>query len=498
MPRAIFPQHRRARFLTLALSLLATGCAIGPDYRRPPTLLPESFRSAPEVPAATQVDPLWWQRFNDPTLNRLVEKAQSRNFDLQAALARVEEAEGLAAEANATFIPQIDLKGSSTRTQVGTLNATPLPASVPRLQDSRKTGLSTAFEIDLWGKLRRASESARADLLASRYARDTLTLSITGAVVSTYITLRSTDVALQRMQNTRDSRQKTQELVGARIDAGAASPLEAHQAEASLAAADAQLADLRRQRALAENQLALLTGQPELNLPSDPDQTLPLPPLPPAGLPSALLEARPDIRQAEESLISANARIGVAKGAYFPSLVLTGSNGNESAALANLFKSGARVWSAGLAATLPLFDAGRTSARVDQATARQKQALAAYRKAVYAAFKDVNDALSNLHGHAQSDEAQQRRANAARETLTLAQIRYEAGQIGFLEVLDAQRNANDAEIAAVTARQSRLNAAVDLFKALGGGWKDDFAEASRQNSGDRAASPAPTPEKPAH
>ena len=399
---------------------------------------------------------------------------------------RVEEAEGLASEARATYFPQVDLKAGSSRSEVSTLNANPLPASAHRLQDSRRAGLSTSFEIDLWGKLRRANESARADLLASRYARDAVTLTVTGAVVNSYLALRANDAALALTENTLTTRRESLEIVRSRFAAGSASPLEENQAEGSLAAAEAQAAELRRQRAMAESQLALLTGQPNLRIPAGDLRQMPLPPVPPSGLPSALLEARPDIRQAEESLISANARIGVAKAAYFPSVTLTGTYGGESAALADLFKSGANVWSLGLAAAMPLFDAGRTSARVDQATARQKQALAGYQKTVHTAFKEVNDALVGLREYATADDAQDKRAKAAQKSLDIAQIRYAAGYSGFLEVLDAQRTANDALMAFVSTRQARLNASVDLFKALGGGWKDDYLTDSHDNTGTRS------------
>ena len=256
-----------------------------------------------------------------------------------------------------------------------------------------------------------------------------------------------------------------------------------HQAEGSLAAAEVQLSELRRLRALARNQLALLTGTPALRLDSGDLRQLPLPPVPPAGLPSALLEGRPDIRQTEETLISANAQIGVAKAALFPSLSLTGSLGSESAALADLFSGAAGTWSLGLAAAMPIFDAGRNAARIDQASARQRQALAGYQKTVQTAFKEVNDALIGLRENAESEQSQQRRVVAAQKTLELSQARYEAGYSGFLEVLDAQRSANETLLASVTIRQARLNSAVDLFKALGGGWQDRHQAESDGNTG---------------
>lgn len=474
--------------LAVALAVLAlAGCAVGPDYQRPAADLPDSFKasaadSAPE--AAALVEKEWWKLFQDPQLNGLVAKALAHNFDLQAAVARVEEAEGVAREAGATFFPQIDLNAGGSRTVVSNQTAVPMPATTPRMRDSSKAALSTSFEIDVWGKLRRGNEVARAQLLSSRYARDTVELSVAGLVTSSYLALRAADANLALTRSTVDSRQKALDIVNRRLAGGAASHLDLNQAEGTLAAAVAQQADLRRQRALAENQLALLTGEPRLSLPVAGDlRQLPLPPTPPAGLPSQLLEARPDIRQAEEDLIAANARIGVAKSALFPSLSLTGSVGSESAALANLFTSAAGTWSLGLAVALPIFDAGRNSARIDQASARQKQLLANYQKTVQSAFKEVNDALVGLRENGASETAQDKRAKATLKSLELAQLRYEAGYSAFLEVLDAQRNANDALLSYVATRQARLNSTVDLFKALGGGWKDGFKAESLKNSG---------------
>lgn len=472
--------------VTIALLTLA-GCAVGPDYQRPAATLPENFQQASEQAApaaASAVSKEWWQLFQDKTLNELVSKALTQNFDLQSAVARVEEAEGLAREAGATFFPQIDLGAGGSRTVASAMTATP---SSPRMRDSSKAALSTSFEIDIWGRLRRGNEAARAQLLSSRYARDTVELSVAGLVTSSYLALRAADADLVLTRSTLESRQKALDIVNHRLEGGAASPLDRYQAEGALATAQAQLADLRRQRALAESQLALLTGQPGLSLPAGDLRQLPLPPTPPAGLPSSLIEGRPDIRQAEEDLISANARIGVAKAAIFPTLSLTGSLGSESAALANLFTSAAGTWSLGLAATLPIFDAGRNSARIDQASARQKQSLVSYQKTVQTAFKEVNDALVGLRENGAGEEAQAQRVKAAEKTLELSQLRYEAGYSPFLEVLDAQRSANDALLSYVATRQSRLNSAVDLFKALGGGWQDGFKAESLRNSGAEVA-----------
>ncbi|MEI7612888.1 MAG: efflux transporter outer membrane subunit [Betaproteobacteria bacterium] len=485
------PSLLKKPLVTALAALFLAGCAVGPDYQRPEDRLPESFKvageSAPQAATAPQIRE-WWLLFQDPILNDLVAQALTYNHDLLSAVARVEEAEGVAREAGATFFPQIDLSSGATRTQASTRNAVPLPATVPRLQDNRNAALATSFELDLWGKLRRANEAARAQLLSSRYARDTVELSVAGLVTSGYLSLRAVDANLTLTLDTLESRQKALAIAQSRKAGGAASPLDLYQAESVLAAAEAQLSDLRRQRALAESQLALLTGRPGLTIAAGDLRQLPLPPTPPAGLPSSLLEARPDIRSAEETLVSANARIGVAKAALFPSLSLTGSSGSSSAALANLFTSGAATWSLGLAATMPIFDAGRNFARIDQASARQKQALVSYQKTVQTAFKEVNDALVSLNEYEVGERAQEARVVATRKTLELAQIRYQAGYSAFLEVLDAQRSANDALLSYVGTRQARLNSAVDLFKALGGGWKDDFKAESLKNSG---AEPGP-------
>ena len=283
--------------------------------------------------------------------------------------------------------------------------------------------------------------------------------------------------------DTLKSRQSALNIARSRMDAGKASPLDFHQAEGAVAAAQSQLSSLRRQRALAENQLALLTGQPGFSLPAGDLRQLPMPPVPPAGLPSALIEARPDIRQAEELLVSANARIGVAKAALFPTVSLTGSLGSESAEFSKLFSAGSQTWNIGLGLIFSVFDAGRREAQIDQASARQKQVLANYQKTVENAFKEVNDALVSLHEGAEGEKAETQRVEAAKKTLALAEVRYESGYSPFIEVLDAQRNFNDAQLAYIGQRQSRLSAAVSLFKALGGGWKDDFKADSLKNTG---------------
>lgn len=462
--------------LSLALAALAlAGCALGPDYIRPESTLPAAYA---EAPATEQADPdilpTWWAHFQDPLLDRLVGQALARNADVRTAVARVEEAEALAREAGAALFPQIDLDVASSRSRVSAMTATPMPAGTPQLRNARSAALVTSYEIDVWGRVRRANEAVRSQALASRYGQDAVRLTVAGLVANSYLALRAYDAQLAVTRDSLLSREDSLKLVRARVEAGLVSPLDQHQAESELAATQARAAELRRLRALTLHQLALLVAEPNLAIEPGQLESLPLPPVPPAGLPSSLVQGRPDIRQAEENLAAATATIGVARAGYFPRFNLTGSLGSQSKTLSDLFSAGATTWSLGLGLLVPVLDFGRTSARVDQAGARAKQSLAAYQDALQTAFKEVNDALAGLRENAIGEEAQAARVEASGKALELARLRYEAGYSGYLEVLDAQRSHNDARLSLVATRQARLAAAVDLFKALGGGWKDAY------------------------
>lgn len=453
-------------------TLLLTGCAIGPDYQRPvsATTLPARYAELEEQGPA-RVEAQWWKLFHDPALDQLVDKALGNNADLLAAVARMEEADALMRETGAALLPEVKLEAGATRSRFSTTTATPMPPGAPMLRDNRRAALTTAFELDVWGRLRRADESARAQALAGVYARDTVRLSVAALVSTSYLGLRALDVQVAAATDSQASHEASLKIMQSRLAGGLVSPLELHQVENALAAAQAQLAGLRRQRALMEHQLALLTGQPELTLaPGDLSQ-LPVPPAPPPGLPSSLLEARPDIRQAEETLIATNAQIGVVKAALFPSLSLTGSLGSESRALTNLFSSASGAWSLGLGLSMPLLDAGRHGAQVDQATARQRQATAAYQKTVQSAFQEVRDALVSVRENTQAEQAQATRLASSSKTLQLMRARYEAGYSAYAQVLESQRTVDEARQAHAGSMQARLVATVELFKALGGGWQ---------------------------
>lgn len=462
------------KLAALAAALALAGCMVGPDYERPATDLPKAYRDSPAEKESTAVlRPDWWTLYGDATLNELVSSALQRNADIRIAVARIEETDANLREAGAAFLPEVDLAATPNRSRASTVTAVPIFPGVPVYRNDVRMALSTSFELDFWGRLRRGIEAVRAQALGSRYARDVVALTLAGLTAQAYFSLRSLDAQIAVAGETLSNRKESLATVRARARGGIASDLDVSQAEGARADIAAQLKDLQRQRSLAEHQLGTLTGRLDLALPADDLRKLPVPPLPPPGLPSTLLERRPDILQAEQTLIAANAQIGVARAAMLPTVSLTGYYGGESAALSTLLTSGANIWSIGFGLTLPLFDAGRYAARSDAATARQHQALAGYQKAVETAFREVADALTTLQQTAVAEQDFQSSLDAARKSLRLSRLRYAAGYSPFLEVLDAQRTANAAEIAALRNRQSLLSASVDLMKALGGGWSVD-------------------------
>jgi multidrug efflux system outer membrane protein len=446
----------------LLLPLILTGCfMVGPNYERPDLALPAAFGEPGVASSAIEVPQRWWTLFGDATLDELVRTGLERNADVRQASARVEEAEAAFREARATLLfPLVTGNAGASRArtiQLGTQNTFTL-------------GASTSFEIDLWGRLRRAEYSVRDQLLASRYGRDTVALALAATIARTYFAARSLDSQYITSEEILRAANESVALARRRAEGGVATGLDVYQAGAQQAAAAAQAKEIARQRAAIIHLLGALTGRLGLTLPATNLDSLPIPPLPPEGLPSQLLERRPDVRQAEAVLASATELIGVAKAAQFPALSLTGSLGVQSAELDSLFTPGAKVWSLGLGLLGPIIDAGRYAARTEQAQARARQAEAGYQKAVETAFREVADALSNLRLAADSEGDLRSRVEQARGALRLAQRRYESGYSTYLEVLDAQRTLNDAQLAFIRNRQAYLSYSVDLMNALGGGW----------------------------
>ena len=448
-------------------------CTVGPDYERPAMTLPGQYNTiSSATPASTDAQQTvqhdWWRLFNDPTLNELVTLALTNNADLQMAVARIAQAQGLAMQAGAAQYPSLSLNGSGTRASKGpAASGTGLT-----YQDNNYVGnVGFSYEIDLWGQVRRSVESADAQVKASIFDRDTVQLVLEGSVVRAYINLRSLDAQIKVTEDSIHTRRESLRIVHARFAGGLVSPLDINQAEAALASLQATQAELIRQRAVAQNQLGVLTGKLDLHIASADVTALPIPPVPPAGMPSELLEARPDVRKAEEQLVSANAQIGVAKANFFPSFSLTGLYGAQSVGFSNFLGANGAIWAATLGLVQPLFTGGALTGALDTAKGKQQEALANYVKTVRAAFGEVSDALASVQQTSEAERYLKAQVKASGKAQQIAIVRYQNGYADYLYVLESQRVANEASLVYVRNRAARLLAGVDLFKALGGGWQ---------------------------
>jgi len=454
------------RFTVVGLAALLGGCMVGPNYERPDMPLPQRFpedAASAEAPIAP-VPPDWWTLYRDPLLDDLVASARAANPDVAQAVARVQEAEATLRAANASIIPEIDLNANAGRQAL--TNASP----TPRVISGMGFTLSTAYELDFWGRLRRGIESAQQNLFASQYGRDVVDWALVAGTTQAYFTLRALDALIRVTRESLVSFDASVDLTRRRAEGGVASDLDVRQAEVQRQVARVALADLVRQRAVALHQLQNLTARLDLVVPAGDLESLPVPALPPPGLSSTLLERRPDVRQAEALLAAQNARIGVARAAMFPTISLTGDYGGQSTSLGTLLAAPGRIWSIGFGLALPLFDAGRRRAVTELEEARTREAVAAYQRAVQNAFRDVQDALSNVRQYQDAAEDVRLRVEAADAAVRLSQRRYEAGYSAYLEVLIAQRALYEAQTGAVQNRQALMLASVDLMKALGGGW----------------------------
>lgn len=493
-PSNIMKPTMRTIALLVSVTWLAGCTLLGPLYQRPEASevsLPEQFKQADQQVGqaeAVQAPNDWWTLYQDAQLNALVDKALQNNTDIKLAVARIEEADASMREVGAALLPSVDLNGSGVRNRVTEAGIFPVFAANPR--NTYNLALNASIELDFWGKLRRAKEAARANYLSTQYAKETVAWSLSSLVANNYLIIRSLDSQLNVNAANQKISEESLALTKRRLEGGVVSVLDVHQAQLALDNLKSQQVELQRQRAISEHQLGLLTGDLNVEVASAELSSLPTPPSPPAGLPSSLMEARPDVRQTEQQLIAANANIGIAKAALYPSISLTGAYGGESLELSDLLKSAARVWSLGLSLNLPIFNAGRLDAKVDQATAKQKQALASYQASVQTAFKEVNDALVSLRRYKEVEEIAQARQDTAKKILDVSQNRYKSGYSAYLEVLDAQRSYYDATQSFVQSRQNVLTASVDLFKALGGGWQpvEKAASASQVKTAEQAKS----------
>jgi NodT family efflux transporter outer membrane factor (OMF) lipoprotein len=453
--------------------LLLAGCAVGPNYKRPAVPVPDTYRgqTAPDS-AASLADTKWPDLFQDETLKQLIATALQQNLDLALAAERVEEARAQFRITGANRYPFLYAQAQFTGNRPSRIGAN---ATVPAdSMDASYTqaGGALSWELDLWGRLRRINESARAQYLASEEARRGVIVSLIADVADTWFTLRERDLELEIARSTRDNAARNLELVRARHDSGAVTALDVHQAEQFLYIASAQIASTERDIGQTENALSLLLGRPPGEIVRGrPTDDYGLPPELPAGLPSSLLEHRPDIRAAEQKLISANAQIGAAKAYYFPQISLTGFLGGQSRALTDLFTGPARNWITAPTASLPIFNAGQVRVAVRLTEAQKREMVVAYQKAIYNAFREVSDALIGYHDTREQRRQQDQLVHALQETSRLSNLRYQGGMDSYLQVLDSERTLFQGRLSLAQLRLRELLSFVQLYRALGGGWQ---------------------------
>src|SRR6202521_117035 len=450
---------------------LVAGCSVGPNYHRPVVQPPTAYRGLSENPqvqaqAASYADLPWWQVFQDPKLQELIRTALKQNYDLQLATERINAGRAQLAIARSSLFPQVqgngNFSGGKDRTTQSTFNFLGLTADA-------------AFQLDFFGRLRRANEAARAGLLATEDARQTVLLTLVSDVASDYFELLQLDLQLQITRETVKTQEDSVKLTKLRVDHGVATKLDVLQAQQVLDTANAQVPDLERQIAQEENAISILLGNYPQGVPRG--HTLVeqvLPPDVPPGLPSSLLERRPDIREAEHVLVAANAEIGVAKAQFFPQIALTGSGGGafgRSSAFSGLMSSQLGIWSYGAQVSQPIFTGGALRGNLRLAESQHQQALITYRQSIQRAFGDVSDALIGYQKFHQVRVRQEDTVKDLQESVRLSDMRYKGGTTTYLEVLDGQRSLFSAELTLAGARGTEYQSLVQLYRALGGGWQ---------------------------
>jgi multidrug efflux system outer membrane protein len=456
----------------LGATLLTSGCTLGPNYQRPAVAVPGSYRGATSDEATqTQLAPLgdqkWWDIFQDEQLRTLIRTALTQNYDSRIAASRMLEARAQLGITRADQFPSLSAGAGISD------NRTAQSKFLPAFETSTgQANLSAAWELDFWGKFRRATEAARANLLATEWARQEVVSTLVANVASAYFQLRALDLELEISKRTLNSRQESLRLTRILSDGGSTSLLDVRQAEQLVFTASAEIPALEQQIEQQENFLSILLGQNPGDVPRGQALTEQhQPPEVPPGLPSSLLERRPDIRQAEAQLVAANAEIGVARADYFPQISLSGAGGFQSSALTNLFSGPAGAWSFGASLAQPIFTGGRLRSEVRLAEARQQTAVLFYLQSIQGAFRSVSDALVAYHKTREFRAQQELLFRSAEDAARLSHMRYTGGVTGYLEVLTNETNAFSAELGLVQARLNELSALVQLYQALGGGWQ---------------------------
>jgi outer membrane protein, multidrug efflux system len=462
------------RLIALSLiTLLVSGCAVGPNYRRPSVNVPGAYRGAmPQEatqPAAESIgDQKWWEVFEDQQLQDLIHTALQHSYDVRIAATRILQAQAQVGITRADQLPTIS--GGVEAVNQRSARSKFFPAFET---SSNQVDLSLAWELDFWGKYRRATESARANLLATQWARQAVISTLVSDVAAAYFQLRELDLELEISRRTLASRRDSLRLTQTLASGGATSMLDVRQAEQLVFTAAETIPDLERRIEQQENFLSILLGNNPGPITRGTKLTeQPHAPAIPAGLPSSLLERRPDIRQAEAQLIAANAQIGVAKAAYFPQINLTASGGYQSSALTSLFTGPAGLWSFGGSLVQPIFTGGRIRSNVKFTEARQQEAALVYQQTIQQAFRGVSDALVEYRKDREFREQQEQLTFSAQDAARLSETRYRGGATSYLEVLTNETNYFDAELGLAQAQLNELLGLVRIYRNLGGGWQE--------------------------
>ena len=442
---------------------------VGPNYQRPQVDTPQSWRFE-DKQAKDVANTAWWEQFDDPVLTDLIRVALKENKDLLIAAYRVEEFMGYYVSTRGSLFPQVDASASAGRQRLTERGISQIPQGSQPTFDNYQAVINMSWEIDIWGRLRRATEAARADLLSTEEARRAVILTLVTSVANAYIDLRDLDRQLDIARSTAKTREDSYELFKLRFEGGVISELELSQVKSEYENALAEIPQIEKNIAQQENALSLLISRNPGSIPRGKTIDELVIPSVPQGLPSDLLERRPDIRQVEQDLVAANARIGVAKALYFPKISLTGLFGFSSTDLSKLFTGPAKTWNWAVPVSAPIFTGGTISGQVQVAEAQQQQALLQYQKAIQTAFREVDDALVDQQKSSERLAVQSRQVDALRNYAQLARLRYENGYTSYLEVLDAERSLFSAEINYSQTQGTLFKAVVNLYKAMGGGW----------------------------
>jgi outer membrane protein, multidrug efflux system len=470
--------RKLTRWTTAILAAgLLTGCVVGPNYHRPAVTTPAVFRGSPDDTPPASAESLaglkWYELFKDERLQQLVHKALVQNYDLREAVVREEAARANLGITRADRLPNLEAGANVTTLRFSSGGSFPVPQGVSQNRTFGSVALNfLSFEADVWGRLYRATEAARADLLASEENRKAVIMTLVGDVAASYFNLLELDSELAVARRTLAARENSLRLIRSRERSGLASILDVRQGEQLVHAAAESIPNLERLIAQNENQISLLLGQsPEAIPRGRPLREQEQPPAVPPGLPSALLERRPDIRAAEQNLIAANALIGVAKAAYYPRITLTGFLGSQSDQLTSLFARSTGVWQFVPQVTQPIFTGGRTRANVSLATAQQQSALIQYERVIQTAFREVADALVERQKAREVRTEQEQLVATLQDRSRLAYLRYTGGVDTLLNALDADRDLFSSELGLAQTRRNELLALVQLYRALGGGWQ---------------------------